>query len=84
MFALLWEQLKHLLDAAVPLAAQVALVYLIVRFAFAIAGLLLELAESSAPRPQPANGPANPPAGAQQPLVAGGQARPGIPERASR
>ncbi|OGL67375.1 MAG: hypothetical protein A3J27_05500 [Candidatus Tectomicrobia bacterium RIFCSPLOWO2_12_FULL_69_37] len=76
MFGLFWEQFKEFLESAVPFAAQAALFYLIVRFALAVAGLLLDLAASTVPQPQPANGP-------QPPQVAGRPARPGIPERAS-
>ena len=76
MFTLFWDQFKALLDAGVPVAAQAALFYLIVRFAIAVTGLLLDLAASTVPQPQPANGP-------QPPQVAGRPARPGIPERAS-
>ncbi|MBI3128327.1 MAG: hypothetical protein HYZ11_12035 [Candidatus Tectomicrobia bacterium] len=84
MFALFWEQFKVLLEAAVPAAAQAALLYLIVRFALAVAGLLLDLAEASSPKPRPASGPAGGPGilPPQQAQIAG-QARPGIPERAS-
>lgn len=80
MFTLFWDQFKALLDAGAPMAAQVALFYLILRFAFAVTGLLLDLAASAAPRPLPANGPPN---SLQQPQLPGNQARPGIPERAS-
>ena len=62
------------------MAAQAALFYLIVRFAIAVTGLLLDLATSAAPRPLPASGP---PDGPQQPQLTANQARPGIPERAS-
>ena len=85
MFTLFWDQFKAVLEAAVPFAAQAALIYLIVRFALAVAGLVLDLAESSAPKPHPAGGPGStlgivhP----QQPQLTAGEARAGIPERAS-
>jgi hypothetical protein len=81
VFSLFWEQFKAIMDAAVPFAAQAALVYLIVRFAIAVAALLLDLAESTSPKPQPAHGPED--AHPQQPQLSTGQVRPGIPERAS-
>lgn len=81
MFALFWDQFKAFLEAAVPVAAQAALFYLIVRFALAVAVLLLDVARSPAPQPQ--GGPANAQPNAPQPQLAGRQARAGIPERAS-
>lgn len=83
MFALFWDQFKEFLNSAVPAAAQAALFYLIVRFAFAVAALLLDLARSPEPQPQPGNGPADAQPNAPRPQLAGRQARAGIPERAS-
>ncbi|MEK6711471.1 MAG: hypothetical protein AABZ64_12920 [Nitrospinota bacterium] len=81
VFVLFWLKFKEMLEAAVPLAAQAALVYLIVRFAFAMANLLLDLAESARPQPQPAANINS--QGAPQLQAAQGQARGAIPERAS-
>jgi len=91
LFSLLLNELKEFMDAAVPVAAQAVLVYLIVRFALAVANVIVELTfvvpqanANRAARPEGAPAPPGLPAIAGPPgQLPAGPPQAGIPERAT-